>query len=232
MNPIKYPRTPHLPWSPGMGADDVSLPEGSRLYKNPLVVTEKMDGENTTLYGPPGFHMHARSLDSRHHPSRSWVKQLHARIMHQIPEGWRICGENLFARHSIAYHNLPSYFLVFSVWDENNECLDWETTRQFCDNLSLHTVPELIRTHWDDPAFAALPESLPQWNAGRMEGFVVRSEGGFPYSEFALHTAKWVRKNHVQTDSHWMHQAVRPNQLADPDDQTGASADGEANREP
>jgi hypothetical protein len=35
------------------------------------------------------------------------------------------------------------------------------------------------------------------------------------------HTAKWVRKNHVQTDFHWMHQSVQPNHLAEagePDD--------------
>lgn len=41
------------------------------FLKGPVVITEKMDGENTTLYRDG---LHARSLDSRHHPSRNWVK--------------------------------------------------------------------------------------------------------------------------------------------------------------
>ena len=215
MNPVKYPRTPHLAWSQGAGSDDVHLPDDSRLRDGPLVVTEKMDGENTSLYGPPEFHMHARSLDSRHHPSRSWVKQLHARIMHRIPEGWRVCGENLFARHSIGYRDLPDYFLAFSVWTEQNQCLDWDATLSFCADLGLHTVPELLRTRWDAPAFQSLPDSLARWDPERMEGFVVRTHAGFRYADFALHTAKWVRKGHVQTDTHWMHQTLHPNHLAE-----------------
>lgn len=39
---IKYPRTLHLPWSPGRGDDDKVLSEGQ--------VEEKLDGENTPIY--------------------------------------------------------------------------------------------------------------------------------------------------------------------------------------
>ena len=116
----KYPRTPHLSFSPGVGKDDLkhdcdreAYPKGNRLFVNcQVVVTEKLDGENTTLYRD---YIHARSLDSRHHPSRAWVKALQASIGHDIPQGWRICGENLYARHSIVYENLSSYFYLFSI---------------------------------------------------------------------------------------------------------------------
>lgn len=54
---------------------------------------------------------------SRYTPSRDWIKALHGQIAHEIPEGWRLCGENLYARHSIAYDALPSYFTLFSIWD-------------------------------------------------------------------------------------------------------------------
>ena len=121
----KYPRTPHLPWSPGASSDDVWIDTFALFEGSEVVITEKMDGENTTLYAD---HIHARSLDSRHHPSRSWVKGLHQSIAHLIPAGWRICGENLYARHSVGYEALPSYFMVFSIWDEHNHCLGWEQT--------------------------------------------------------------------------------------------------------
>ncbi|MFJ1898453.1 AAA family ATPase [Streptomyces sp. NPDC088115] len=98
-----YPRTPHLPWSPGASSDDVRLTgrtDLAGLTGSEVVVTEKMDGENTTLYADG---LHARSLDSAHHPSRARVKALQGRVGPRVPAGWRICGENVFARHSIPY---------------------------------------------------------------------------------------------------------------------------------
>jgi hypothetical protein len=83
MTSIKYPRTPHLPWSPGASADDIGLENLESFRGRQIVVTEKMDGENTTLYRD---HLHARSLDGRHHPSRDWVKGLHGRVGHRIPQ--------------------------------------------------------------------------------------------------------------------------------------------------
>ena len=58
----KYPRTPHLSFSPGVGGDDIKL-DSNKIFANcQVVVTEKLDGENTTFY--PNY-IHARSLDSR-----------------------------------------------------------------------------------------------------------------------------------------------------------------------
>ena len=107
----KHPRILHLPWSPGISRDDKVLDDPSIFVDKQVVVTEKMDGENTTFYKDG---LHARSVNSGSHPSRSWVKDLHARMAWRIPEGIRICGENLYAKHSIHYTDLPSYFLVFS----------------------------------------------------------------------------------------------------------------------
>src|SRR3954466_10688581 len=84
---VHYPRTPHLPWSPGVTPDDVRAGDLSGLRGREVVVTEKLDGENTTLYADG---LHARSLDSAHHPSRAWVKALHGRIAGSIAPGWRV----------------------------------------------------------------------------------------------------------------------------------------------
>lgn len=204
---FKYPRTPHLPSSPGATSDDLWLEHRSALIGAEIVITEKMDGENTTMYAD---HIHARSLDSKHHPSRSWVKNLHQQLAHQIPARWRICGENLFARHSIGYEELPSYFMVFSIWDEDNRCLDWDQTKEWCQLLGLDLVPTLYEGPWDERLIQALPQQLDLLT---QEGFVVRTRQGFPYAQFSEHVAKWVRANHVQTEQHWMHQEITPNQL-------------------
>jgi len=110
----KYPRTPHLPWSKKVTNDDIHQQNCQQFINQEVVVTEKMDGENTSMYRND---IHARSLDGRHHVSRDWVKSWHATIANDIPEQWRLCGENLYAQHSIIYDHLESYFYLFSVWD-------------------------------------------------------------------------------------------------------------------
>lgn len=203
----KYPSTPYLPWSPTVNADDTVLDVACLVGKE-VVVTEKLDGENTTM---ARAFIHARSLDSGHHPSRAWVKALHGRIAHQIPEGWRLCGENVYALHSIPYHNLASYFYLFSVWDEHNCCLPWDETVLWAGLLELVTPPLLYRGLWDEARLRALT-----LDTATCEGYVVRTVAGFAYGDFAHHLAKWVRPSHVQTDQHWMARAVVPNALAEP----------------
>ncbi|MGW1881177.1 RNA ligase family protein [Streptomyces sp. NPDC001970] len=200
-----YPRTPHLPWSPGAAADDTRVVDLSGLVGREVVVTEKLDGENTTLYADG---LHARSLDSAHHPSRAWVKALQGRIGHGIPAGWRICGENLYARHSLAYEELESWFYGFSVWDGAGRCLDWDRTEGFLRGLGVPVPAVLWRGVFDEKALRGIkPETA------RQEGYVVRTADGFPADEFARRVAKWVRPGHVQTDTHWMHSAVVENGL-------------------
>ena len=206
----KYPRTPHIPWSPGVNADDITRTTLSSLEGSDVVVTEKMDGENTTLYRD---HSHARSLDSKHHSSRDWLKQWHSTFAHNIPAGWRICGENLYARHSVLYDNLASYFYGFSIWNESNQCLSWAETLEWFDMLDIHPAPELYRGIWNEKRIRELVI-----DESRSEGYVVRKVEAFSYSEFKQSVVKWVRTNHVQTDQHWMHAEVIPNKVKKSDD--------------
>jgi predicted kinase len=201
---VHYPRTPHLPWSPGATADDVRAGDLSGLRGREVVVTEKLDGENTTLYADG---MHARSLDSAHHPSRAWVKGLQGRIGARIPVGWRVCGENVYARHSIAYQELESWFYGFSVW-AGDRCLDWDRTVAFLRRLGIPAPPVLWRGVFDERALRGL-----RLDTERQEGYVVRTVEGFGREEFAGRVAKWVRRQHVRTDTHWMHATVVANGL-------------------
>ncbi|MEV8398917.1 RNA ligase family protein [Streptomyces niveus] len=199
-----YPRTVHVPWSPGVGADDVRGGDLDGLRGREVVVTEKMDGENTTLYGDG---LHARSLDSGHHPSRAWVKALQGRIGALVPDGTRVCGENLYARHSIAYEELESWFYGFSVWD-GEWCLGWDETVRVLRRLGIPAPRVLWRGVFDERALRGL-----KLDPARQEGYVVRTVEGFVREEFGRRLAKWVRPHHVQTDTHWMHAAVVENGL-------------------
>ena len=167
-----------------------------------------MDGEQTTMYRD---HIHARSVDSGGHPSRDRVRALQGQIGWEIPEGWRVCGENLYAKHSIHYLHLPNYFMVFSIWDETNTCLSWEDTLEWCELLGLTPVHTLYRGIWDEATIRRLYRDIYQDDP--MEGYVVRLAGGFHYKDFPKAVAKFVRPNHVQTHGHWMRARLEPNGL-------------------
>ena len=205
---IKYPRTPHLPWSLGASSDDKVLSSVVHFEGRQVIVTEKMDGENTTLYRD---HIHARSLDSKGGEDRAWVKQFWASIRGEIPEGWRVCGENLWACHSILYSDLESYFYGFSIWDSHNIALPWGDTLEYFSMLGVQPVSVIWGGKWDELAIRSLCDSL---NPNQTEGYVVRLASSFHYDNFSTSVAKFVRKGHVQTDKHWRSQQFVPNGLA------------------
>jgi len=213
---VKYPKTNHLPWSPGYTSDDRVFTQAQFLecfMGKEAVVTEKLDGENTSMYRD---YIHARSIDGRNHVSRSWVKNLHATISYNIPDGWRICGENVYAKHSIQYSNLDSYFYTFAIYDEKNTCLSWDDIKDYSSMLGLETVPELYRGVVDEN-FKELVEGLYSgksvFDGSDQEGYVMRLTDAFHFGNHAKSMAKYVRESHVTTGHNWMNQAVVANKL-------------------
>lgn len=206
MKLYKYPRTFHVSWSPGATSDDKRIKDIANFEGKHVVVTEKFDGENTTM---TQNRIYARSPNSRDHPSRHWVKGFWNQVRYIIPTGCRICGENMYARHSIIYKDLPSYFLGFSFWDENNMCVSWDETLSMFTYLDIKHVKILYSGIFDEDIIKNL------YSKDRhMEGYVVRVSDSFSYDNFNKNVAKFVRKNHVQTDEHWMYKDVIPNDLA------------------
>jgi len=232
----KYPRTMHFLWSENLQNDDRLLPNIEGFENRRVIVSEKMDGENSSMNNN---YCWARSINSSDHPSRHYVKRLHAQIKHKIPEGWRICGENCYALHSIYYIELHSYFFVFGVYDENNECLSWEDTLDFCGEICLTThVPVLYDGIWDEEKIKSCYTGVSKCNGWTpkidvdfkdfrkmilerknirnfaeptQEGYVVRIADSFHYNDHQKYCAKFVKKSHVRTSDHWMTQQIIAN---------------------
>lgn len=212
MEPRKYPKTFHLPWSPGLQNDDMVAPSMEPFETlSDVVVTEKLDGENTTMYSD---HIHARSMDSKNHESRNWVKAMWGSFRWQIPNDLRICGENMYAKHSILYNELPSYFFVFAIFkhvDGQDICLNWQDTVDICEMLGLLHVPVLYRGPWNRKAIDACMTGVSKFG-GDQEGYVVRNSQEFNFSDFQTNVIKYVREKHVRTNKFWMSEWV-PNKL-------------------
>jgi len=208
---IKYPKTSHLPWSPGITKQDRVM-KPTEVKKNfegrEIIITEKLDGENTTLY--PNY-LHARSIDGRNHVSRSWIKNLHAKIKYDIPDGWRICGENLYAKHTIPYINLSSYFMVFAIFNEKNTCLNFLETVEYCKLIGLNCIQPKFIMEYNEKFIKENCYSGKSMYGGEQEGYVVRLSSEIPFSNYKNGIAKYVRINHVQTNHNWMYQPVVKN---------------------
>lgn len=207
---VKYPRTYHLPFSPGATSDDRILASTDQFIGKEVIVSTKQDGENCSIYND---HVHARSLDKGSHGSQSWIKNFQAQIGYDIPDGWRVCGENMFAAHSIQYNNLDTYFYGFSIWNDRNICLDWDTTLEWFALLNIQPVPVIYRGVYDEEKIKNI--YTPIYDGCECEGFVVRISDSFQYSRFKNSVAKWVRAGHVTTHDHWRTN-WRPNKLRSP----------------
>lgn len=211
MDPVKYPHSPHLPWSPGFDADEDMVLESVDHWKGrQVVITEKMNGECSTLFSD---YYHARSTIYAPHPSRTHCRAIWGRVRHNIPEGFRVCGENVSAVHSIRYDNLPSYFLVFSIWN-GDVAFSWDETEEWCGLMELSTVPVLWRGVWDEDKCRLVIAGL---DLEKQEGIVVRPAGRFLFKQIQDVRngvmGKWVRRGHIQTDEHWMGKPVEWNGL-------------------
>jgi hypothetical protein len=211
---VKYPRTFHLPWSPGMHDDDRMMPDVSIFEGRKVVVMEKLDGENTSIYND---YMHARSVTSGGHPSRDWIRAFASQFQHDIPEGWRLSVENMYAKHSITYVDLETYAYGFAMWDDTNHILTWQDTLQWYELLGVTPCPVIYWGEYDRAKIEQSYSTLKQQREaarGEVEGYVIRVDEPFHFSQFKQMVGKYVRKGHVNTTRHWMYgQPVIPNTL-------------------
>lgn len=214
---MKYPRTYHLPYSPGATKDDKKLGKKTgymnwfNYYKGQeIVITEKLDGENTAFTAQD---VYARSHGA---PTRSpWSRNLwdptdglYWKLKHLITPSETVFGENLYGEHSIHYDKLPAYWFMFACYDE--ECdywSDWDDVKLFSDILNVPTVPELWRGKIEsEEQLKNLVDKFvnePSVFGPQREGVVVRTTKMFRGDDFSHYVCKWVRPNHVQTNEHW-----------------------------
>lgn len=214
INRFKYPRTFHVPFSPGVGKDDRVLPDLSSFVGRRIIASEKEDGENSQIYAD-GF-MHARSIDGLAHPSQSRIRALGAGIGPQLPLGWRLAMENLTAVHSIAYKAAPAHAVLLSIWNERNICLAFDETVEWAGLLGLTTPPVLYDGLFDEAILRGL---WHETNAvgDPMEGWVMRLADAFEYRAFSRSMAKFVRAGHVAIHArHWRRGPIVENQIAPP----------------
>lgn len=220
-NFYKYPRTFHLPYSPKRGSDDKVLIDDTDFEGKFVVVLEKMDGENATLY--PN-HLHARSMDSTKDESHRWLERLRNFILPHFThlKNWRICGENLFYKHTVFYQDLESIFLGYSIWIEeeinqnqiSNYALSWQETQLIFEKIGMSYPALIYEGIYDKKKIIETFENYKSQKDRQVEGFVIRLEESFLYKDFSKSVAKYVCQDfEITTSKHWRYEAKTLNQL-------------------
>lgn len=220
MDSPKYNRTFHFPFSPGATNDDKIATSMDSLIDVSIILTEKVDGSNTSLEADGCFaRTHAGPPT---HASFNLLKALHASVKYIIEPGTQIFGEWCFAKHSIEYSALPNYFLPFAVryLQENGEHRwgSWVDVEMWAGDIGQETVPVLFTGKVSsEKELKELVESLmlqPSSCGGIREGVVARIAESFEDKDFSTSVLKCVRANHVQTSDYWRDQEIIKNKLS------------------
>lgn len=208
---MKYPRTYHVPFSPGATKDDKKLKDGWFEYYRgkEIVLTEKLDGENSCLC-QRGVFARSHGAETRSPWSINlWGDDgLYWKVKGFIDDDLLVFGENLYGEHSIHYSKLKDYFHVFACYNETTDkWWSWDDVKFVSKVLGVPHVPTLWRGKAEsedqikDIIFQTM--NMPSAYGDTKEGVVMRLTDEFDGDEFPNYVCKYVRPNHVQTDEHW-----------------------------
>jgi RNA ligase-like protein len=232
---IKYPRTPHLFGSKGTDDDKhLGEEESSRFIADgSLIVEEKIDGTNVGIHfsddGETVLQCRGHLITEGMHPQydlfKQWTAVKRNVLEERLETRFILFGEWVYARHSVYYRQLTHYFFEFDIYDKEAEAfLDLEQRLNLLEGTGIETVPvvhcgALNRSDLEgligSSRFGSQFENpSTKQTDNLMEGLYLRTEA----NGVVTGRAKFVRPEFVEKikqSTHWQHQAMVPNELAD-----------------
>lgn len=212
----KYPRIPHVPGSNAMD-DDVSVDYPRGIF----LVFEKVDGANLGISlsgGMFSFQNRGGFLENkRPHPqwdaAKNWFNQHYWGIMNYLAQhpGHTVFGEWLYARHSIYYDSLPSYFFLYDVFDGEKFLQYRDFRKEFIYSAGVF-VPKYITITSDIREFVEWSKlhysSQYSTDANSYEGFIFRDVADYSRA------FKYVRSEFTAgIEEHWFNRKLERNSL-------------------
>ncbi len=152
MSIIKYPRTVHIAGSRKSG-DDFELtdePFETALQGKYVIYEYKIDGSNCGI----SFEDDRMILQSRGHELRGgprekefqqlrmWAGRFKHDLFDVLGNRYIFYAENLFAKHTVFYDNLPHYIFEFDIFDKEKQYfLSTKARRRVLEGLDYEAVP-------------------------------------------------------------------------------------------
>ena len=220
---FRFPHTPHIAWlASGTPRDDkvLSLDEVEKLLAGDVVIEEKLDGANLGFsLGPDGtLRVQSRGqyllppFTGQFAQLGKWMDVHQDGLFDTLTESLIVFGEWCAARHSLAYDQLPDWWLMFDVYDRDAKRF-WSTARRnkLAVALGVSLVPCLYqgRVTMAQLKGWAFGETS-RFRQGDAEGVVVRSEDAM----WLQQRAKLVRANFTRAiTQHWRHRVTEWNRV-------------------
>jgi hypothetical protein len=147
---IPFPKTPHLKGSAVVDDDEsVGAAELGLAFKGAsrLVVQEKVDGANVSAHFEQEWvpilqkrsGIIAQAEKQQYNVFRDYIFEHMESLFSVLSTRFCLFGEWLWNQHAVSYDDLPSYLLIFDVYDK--ETKEW---------LSRNRIEELFKDHLDE----------------------------------------------------------------------------------
>ena len=252
---IKYPRTQHLEGSRlGPGDEDLSQVPFASIFGKNIVIEEKIDGANCAisfdsegnlLLQSRGHFLLGGHREKHYNLLKQWANLYQDVFFDTLGTRYIMYGEWMYAKHTVFYDALPSYFMEFDIYDKQERVfLDTDNRRALTEQMGIvSSVPVLDRGRFSrkEPILALIGHSkyitdrhldVLREVAEKMELDPVQilretdpsttMEGlYFKLEENGIVEGrlKFVRPSFlqciVQSQTHWLARPIIPNQLKD-----------------
>lgn len=251
----KYPRTPHLEGSRLQpGDEDLSQIDFSEIRGKHIVIEEKIDGANSAvsfdtdgglLLQSRGHYLIGGPREIHYDLFKQWATA-HAKTFYEVlGSRYIMYGEWMYAKHSMYYDALPSYFMEFDIFDREKEIyLDTPSRRLLTEKMPISSVPvlnegvfqrssdvlkclgksrfirdghiERLVKYCKDNGLDTEDRLFETDKTDIMEGLYIKVEE----NGCVTNRLKYVRAGFAQgamtSPHHWLHKAIIPNGLSVP----------------
>lgn len=152
--PPPYPRTPHL-WPPAGSTGRFVVPdeEVRGWLSEPVVVEEKLDGANVSLWLDPANRrievasrggVGAQDRAGQLGRLKAWVAERPEALSFLLGDGWVLYGEWLWLQHGIRYDRLPDWLIALDLWHEDRGFAPLDQRDSRCRTAELAVPPRLF----------------------------------------------------------------------------------------
>lgn len=217
----RFPHIPHMAWL-GKDApreDKVLAPwEVDKLLSSEVVVEKKLDGANlgVSLDDMGGLQLQnrgqylARPFGGQFSRAGAWLGHHEAMLTNALGRDLILFGEWCAARHTVAYDNLPDWFIAFDVYERSSGRF-WSVNRRnnWAAEVGLPNVPMLERRRETaKELIATVTSTSSRFGARPLEGVMIRQDS----KEYLEQRAKLVRPEFTQSiGEHWRNRRIEWN---------------------
>lgn len=219
--PRPFPRIGRLVQAPTCTSNDrvVDASLRGRLLSEPVVVEEKLDGANVSIwldaYGWPDAALRSgrTRADRGGHLRRirPWLDHHAARVQELLHDGETLYAEWLLRTHTVRYAALPSHLIALDIGLADGSFATPAERDERCARAGVSLPPVVFRGILGTTERLAALHSQSAFGPQPAEGLVVRLVN----STDPLDRAKWIAPGFQQrTDESWASEPYRENTLA------------------